>query len=88
MIKAKFVSTRRSEQQGVALISVILIVAILIAVASRLMTAQNITINQHQNTFEQNQALQYALGAETLARQALRLDFESGGNEVDHLEEL
>ncbi len=80
------------RQQGIALISVLLVVAILLAVASRLMTGHNVVINQHQNVFEQNQALQYVLGAETLAMEALRLDFEGlpgqeGGNASDHLGE-
>ena len=69
---------------GVALISVLLIVAILMSVISRLMSSHNLVINQHQNTFEQNQALQYALGAEALARQALYEDFTNSGKDVDH----
>jgi len=73
---------------GVALISVLLIVAILMAVISRLMSSHNLVINQHQNTFEQNQALQYALGAEALARQALYEDFTNSGKDVDHYNEL
>ena len=76
------------KQSGVALISVLLTVAILMAIAARLMTGHNLTINQHQNVFEQNQALQYAIGAEALARQALLEDFTSGGGEVDHYNEL
>lgn len=73
---------------GVALISVLLIVAILLAVVGRLMANHGLTLNQNQNIFEQNQALQYALGAETLARQALFEDFSAGGGEVDHLGEM
>ncbi len=77
-----------SRQRGVALVSVLLIVAILLAVVSRLMANHNLVINQHQNTFEQNQALHYALGAETLARQALYEDHQISGQEVDHLGEI
>ena len=73
---------------GVALVSVLLIVAILMAVISKLMSSHNLVINQHQNTFEQNQALQYALGAEALARQALYEDFTNSGKDVDHYNEL
>jgi len=76
------------SQRGVALVSVLLIVAILLAVTSRLMATHNLVINQHQNTFEQNQALQYAFGAETLARQALYVDFNTTGQDVDHMGEL
>ncbi len=77
-----------NRQRGVALVSVLLIVAILLAVVSRLMANHNLVINQHQNTFEQNQALHYALGAETLARQALYEDFSTSGKDVDHLGEI
>ena len=76
------------RQTGVALISVLLIVAILMAVATRLLAGHNLVINQHQNTFEFDQALHYALGAETLARQALYEDATNSGPEIDHLEEL
>ena len=76
------------RERGVALVSVLLVVAILLAVASRLMANHNLVINQHQNTFEQNQALHYALGAETLARQALYEDLTNSGPDSDHLGEL
>jgi general secretion pathway protein K len=76
------------RQAGVALVSVLLIVAVLMAIASRLLASHNLVINQHQNTFEQNQALHYALGAETLARQALYEDLTTSGPDSDHLGEL
>lgn len=79
--------SRLTRQRGVALISVLLIVAILLAVATRLMASHTLVIKQHQNTFEQDQALQYALGAEALARQALFEDFGSTGK-VDNLGEI
>lgn len=77
-----------ARQTGVALVSVLLIVAILMAVASRLLASHNLVINQHQNTFEQNQALHYVLGAETLARQALYEDLTNSGKDSDHMGEL
>ena len=77
-----------SRQSGVALITVLLVVAVLLAVANRLLASHNLVINRHQNTFEQNQALQYALGAETLARQALYEDFTVSGKDSDHRGEL
>ncbi|MEM7099847.1 MAG: type II secretion system minor pseudopilin GspK [Pseudomonadota bacterium] len=77
---------RLTRQTGVALISVLLIVAILMAVASRLLANHNLVINQHQNTFEFDQALNYALGAEVLATQALLLDAQESTS--DHLEEI
>ncbi len=77
----------KTRNCGVALVSVLLIVAVLMALASRLLASHNLVINQHQNTFEQNQALQYALGAETLARQALFEDLNNSGPDSDHLAE-
>ncbi|MBT7332753.1 MAG: type II secretion system minor pseudopilin GspK [Gammaproteobacteria bacterium] len=76
------------HQGGVALVSVLLIVAILMAIASRLLASHHLVINQNQNTFEQNQALQYALGAEALAQQALIEDLTVSNDKSDHLEEL
>lgn len=77
-----------SRNRGVALISVLLVVAILLAVAANLMTRHSLVISQNQNTYSQNQALQYALGAEALARQVLFEDFSTGGPEIDHFGEV
>jgi general secretion pathway protein K len=79
-------SNRRSE--GVALVSVLLIVAVLLAITSRLLAGHNLVINQNANTFEQDQALQYVIGAEVMARQALFDDFINTGPESDHSNEL
>lgn len=75
------------RQGGVALISVLLIVAILVALSTQLLSNHNLVVSQHQNSFEQNQALQYAYGAEELARQLLFDDFSISGPGVDHLDE-
>ena len=75
-----------------ALVSVLLIVAILMAITSRLLAGHNLVINQHQNTFEMDQALEYVLGAEVLARQVLYEDWwaikEGDGEQADHLGDL
>ena len=71
-----------------ALISVLLVVAVLLAVAANLMMRHSLVISQNQNAYHQNQALQYAFGAEALARQILFEDFSVGGSEVDHLGEI
>lgn len=81
-------SNHRLHTDGVALVSVLLIVAILMAIASRLLATHDLVITQHANTFAQNQALHYVLGAETLARQALYEDLTESGPETDHLNEL
>jgi general secretion pathway protein K len=69
-------------------VSVLLIVAVLLAITTRLLSSHNLVINQNANTFEQDQALQYVLGAEVLARQALFDDFTNSGPESDHVNEL
>ncbi len=78
--------TRR--QSGVALITVLLITAILVGLTTQILSSHHLVIAQHQNSFEQEQALQYAIGAEELARQALYDDFVNSGPGVDHLEEF
>ena len=74
-----------TRQGGVALISVLLIVAILVALSTQLLSNHNLVVSQHQNSFEQNQALEYAYGAEELVRQLLFDDFSISGPGVDHL---
>jgi general secretion pathway protein K len=78
----------RRHSQGVALVSVLLIVAVLLAITTRLLASHNLVINQSANTFEQDQALQYVLGAEVMARQALFDDFTNSGPESDHSNEV
>ncbi len=82
----KQISSAR-QQRGLALISVLLVVAILVALSTQLLSNHNLVVSQHQNSFEQNQALQYAYGAEELARQLLFDDFSISGPGVDHLQE-
>ena len=77
-----------SRQSGVALITVLLITAILVGLTTQILSSHHLVTAQHQNSFEQEQALQYAIGAEELARQALYDDFINSGPGVDHLEEL
>jgi len=72
----------------VALISVLLIVAVLTAVVYQLLGRHGLSVAQSRNTLGYDQALSYALGGESLARQALFEDFAESGPGVDHLEEL
>ena len=51
----------RNGERGVALITVLLITAILAGLTTQILSSRNL-INQHQNTFEHAQALEYALG--------------------------
>ena len=66
----------------------LLIIFVLIAVTTRLLNGHNMMINRHSNTFEHNQALQYLLGAESMAKEALHSDFITTGANVDHLKEM
>ena len=75
-------------ERGVALITVLLITAILVGLTTQILSSHNLVINQHQNTFEHAQALEYALGAEELVRQALYDDAVNSGPNVDHLAEI
>lgn len=61
---------------GVALVSVLLIVAVLSAVVYQLAARHSLSIAQQRNVLGFDQALLYALGAEALARQMLRKDYE------------
>ena len=75
------------KQRGVALISVLLVVAVLVAITTRLLSGHNLVVHHHSATFQQNQALQYVFGAETFARQILFDDHANSGPGVDHLGE-
>ena len=77
-----------SGQRGIALISVLLITAILIGLTTQILSSQHLVIQQNQNTFEQSQAVQYVLGAEELTRQVLYDDAVNSGPGVDHLYEF
>ena len=78
----------QSNQRGLALISVLLITAILVGLTTQILSSHHLVIQQNQNTFEQAQAVQYVLGAEELARQVLYDDAVNSGPGVDHLEEF
>ena len=77
----------QDRQAGVALISVLLIVAVLTAVVYQLLGRHGLSVAQSRNTLGFDQALSYALGAEALARQALYEDFSETGPGIDTLEE-
>jgi general secretion pathway protein K len=76
----------RGQQQGVALISILLIVVIATVLGAAMTTEQNFSINRARVSFDQSIVKQYALGGEELARQILRQDFIDSP-EVDHLGE-
>lgn len=75
------------RQQGVVLLSVLLILALLSALVYQLVGRQSLVVAQARQTFAGDQALQYALGAETFARQVLRQEWLETGA-VDDLSEI
>ena len=79
---------RVARQGGVALISVLMVTAILIGLTTQILSSHHLVTNQHQHSFERAQALQYAFGAEELARQTLYDDAVNSGPGVDHLDEI
>lgn len=79
-------SARRAA--GVVLLSVLLVVALLSALAWQLMTRHSMVVAQARFTFTSDQSLAYALGGETFARQVLHEEWSLGGPEKDTLLEV
>ena len=78
---------RARRCQGVALISVLLVVAVLTSVAYHLVSRHASSLAQSQNALGFDQAMAYALGGEALARQVLYQDKTETGPEIDSFEE-
>jgi general secretion pathway protein K len=70
---------------GVVLLSVLLILALLSALAWQLMGKHGLVIAQSRFMFTADQSLNYALGAETFARQVLFDEWRQGGPGKDTL---
>jgi general secretion pathway protein K len=79
------------REQGVALISVLLIVAIASLITTTLLARQHLAIRSTSNQLGARQALYFALGGEALAQSVLRRDLQRAGtdpqNPIDHLGE-
>lgn len=78
-----------SRQRGVALITVLLVVAVVTVVCAGLIARQQLSIRSSANQLHVTQAWQYALGGETLAKAILQRDLRRGDprQPVDHLGE-
>jgi len=72
-------------QRGVALITIMLVVAIATVIASELVSRVHFHIQRASHQHAQAQAYQFALGGEELVRQILYLDHEK--TDYDHLNE-
>lgn len=77
------------RQRGVALITVLLVVAIVTVVCAGIIARQRVSIRATGNQLLNEQALHYALGGEALAQAVLLRDLKAPGsdprNPVDHL---
>jgi general secretion pathway protein K len=82
---------RPVKQRGVALITVLLVVAIATVVTAGMIARQQLSIRSSSNQLSARQAWHYALGGEALAQALLARDLkQSAGNpsrKVDHLRE-
>ncbi len=75
------------QQQGVALITAVLIVALVTAAAVAMASRQQLDIRRSANIFNNDIAYQFALGAEDYARNVLEWDVTKAGSTTDHLGE-
>jgi general secretion pathway protein K len=75
----------RPGQRGVVLLSVLLVLALLSAIAWQLVGRHSLVIAQARFSFTSDQALEYALGAEALARQLLYQEWLEGDQSRDTL---
>ncbi|QTH62871.1 type II secretion system minor pseudopilin GspK [Psychrosphaera ytuae] len=66
----------RRRQTGVALISVLLIIALCVIVAAQISTTQRMSISRSQNLFERQQAFEYAMGAEAFVKATIEASLE------------
>lgn len=64
------------RQQGVALITIMLIVAVATILAVRMASDQNLAVHRAASLFNNAQAMEYAYGGEELARQILFASFK------------
>lgn len=84
-------STAIERQQGVALLTVLLIVALATVLTVGMISAQQMSLRRAGSLFSQDQAYLYALGAEDFIKELIRNDSEedrksAGGR--DHLGEM
>lgn len=77
---------RRSTQKGFALLTVMLIVALVAILSGQLLYQQHLTLNRSANMLHQAQSLAVAWGLEGWVKQGLQLDAKN--NKVDHLQEM
>lgn len=80
----------RRAQQGIAIITVLLALAIAVLVCSEVISRVYASVKRSENYLNTQQAWEYALGGEALAREILAADFEKdqlSSEKIDHLHE-
>ncbi len=73
-----------SRQHGIAAITALLVVAIATVLAAELAWELHVDIQRTESMLLRNQAIQFALGAELMAADGLRKDFESDEKDNQH----
>ena len=74
----------RQREQGVALITVLLVVAIATVVTAGMIARQQLSIRSSSNQLEARQVWHYALGGEALAQAILTRDLKQAGSNPGH----
>lgn len=79
-----------NRQRGMALITVLLVVAVVTVVSAGIIARQQLSIRSSANQLHVRQAWHYALGGETLAKAILQRDLRQGDPRapIDHLGEV
>lgn len=72
----------QSKQQGVALLTVLLVVAMATVLAVAMVKAQQALLQRSSSVFSQDQAYLYTLGAESIAKSVLQDDKEKDQNKT------
>tara|TARA_B100000686_G_C16736577_1_gene943980 strand:+ start:908 stop:1897 length:990 start_codon:yes stop_codon:yes gene_type:complete len=76
------------QSDGVVLLSMLLVIIFLTALVYQIMMRHSLTIAQTEQTLNFDRLLSFALGAESLARQALHQDHVTPGRKVDSLQDI
>lgn len=79
--------SRFHQQRGVALITVLLVFAVVAVIAAEMLRRSQLNVRSVANLMDTRQAYYYTLGGEALARQLLALDVRDGHGNKDALNE-
>ena len=76
-----------NKQRGVALITVLLVFAVVAVIAAEMLRRSQLNLRSVSNLIDTRQAYYYTLGGEALARKILALDVKNGHGKKDSLDE-